>query len=471
LILSDTRQKIHRLTEELTPLEQKESEVKLRHQSKNDELEKLKASREKIGKAEERSSQLKGRIAEAEKSLNGFVEDNDGLHRTIDETLQPEIREFQLVHKPTEKTKAELKQELDSLRKKSTEKQKLKAKVEERKGNFNSILQNKSCPVCERPVDSKDLKDKIRHLEKEESQLEKLIQKMEKDIDGINAIAEELQKYKEAQNQLLIFRTQLKNTKARITKNEKAIEEQKGKISDLNEQLKAAENEIKPLQKVLTQIQDLTKEVDNLQTELTNVGKEIASKDQGIRDLEENEKQYSEQVALKERQLTIRDSLDEHKIWLTDYFTPTVENIEKHVMTSLNQKFNQQFQRWFQILIDDPDLQVRVNEDFSPVIEREGYEQDYATLCGGEKTSVALAYRLALNTTVQEVAIGGGANLLILDEPTDGFSKEQLFKVRDILAELKCPQVILVSHDKELEGFADYVYKVERRDGVSRIIA
>jgi len=102
-------------------------------------------------------------------------------------------------------------------------------------------------------------------------------------------------------------------------------------------------------------------------------------------------------------------------------------------------------------------------------MEREGYEQEFQSLSGGEKTSVALAYRLALNTIVQEVVVSAGSNLLILDEPTDGFSREQLFKMRDILRELRCPQVILVSHERELEGFADRVVKVEKREGISYI--
>ncbi len=61
------------------------------------------------------------------------------------------------------------------------------------------------------------------------------------------------------------------------------------------------------------------------------------------------------------------------------------------------------------------------------------------------------------------------SNLLILDEPTDGFSKEQLFKVREILNELKCPQVIMVSHENELESFADHTFKVEKMQGTSEI--
>jgi exonuclease SbcC len=70
---------------------------------------------------------------------------------------------------------------------------------------------------------------------------------------------------------------------------------------------------------------------------------------------------------------------------------------------------------------------------------------------------------------VQEVAITGGSNLLILDEPTDGFSREQVLKIRDILSEIRCPQVIMVSHEKELEGFADHVFRVRKEDGTSII--
>jgi exonuclease SbcC len=60
------------------------------------------------------------------------------------------------------------------------------------------------------------------------------------------------------------------------------------------------------------------------------------------------------------------------------------------------------------------------------------------------------------------VSVGMRSNLLILDEPTDGFSKEQLGNVREVLEEVGSPQVIIVSHDKELESFADQIFKVEK---------
>ena len=62
----------------------------------------------------------------------------------------------------------------------------------------------------------------------------------------------------------------------------------------------------------------------------------------------------------------------ERKVWLIDYLAPAIDNIEKHVMLSLNQRLSLQFQKLFQILMEDPDIQVRIAETFSPVIERRG---------------------------------------------------------------------------------------------------
>jgi exonuclease SbcC len=53
--------------------------------------------------------------------------------------------------------------------------------------------------------------------------------------------------------------------------------------------------------------------------------------------------------------------------------------------------------------------------------------------------------------------------LLILDEPTDGFSREQLDRVRDVLSALGCRQVLLVSHEAQMESGCDRVIYVHKR--------
>ena len=161
--------------------------------------------------------------------------------------------------------------------------------------------------------------------------------------------------------------------------------------------------------------------------------------------------------------------LREYSMWMEDYFAQSLDAIERQRLTSINQDFNDHFREWFSTLVEDQSKEARVDENFTPVVEQDGYEQDVDYLSGGERTSLALAYRLALNGIVRAVSPGMRSNLLILDEPTAGFSNEQLGKMREILDEIESPQVIIVSHDKELESFADQKYTIVKEHGESRV--
>ena len=57
----------------------------------------------------------------------------------------------------------------------------------------------------------------------------------------------------------------------------------------------------------------------------------------------------------------------------------------------------------------------------------------------------------------------------MLDEPTDGFSTEQLDKMREVLDELNMRQIIIVSHEQKIESFVDKVIRVQKDEHVSSI--
>ena len=217
------------------------------------------------------------------------------------------------------------------------------------------------------------------------------------------------------------------------------------------------------------QLQSIELTIQELDNDVKRFDKKIFSLETKIDDLTNELHDLTQEITKKEKMKTQADELSEYQIWLEYFFIPTINSIEKHVMLSISQEFDQQFKRWFSLLIEDPGKDARIDEEFTPLIEQDGYEQDLRYLSGGEKTSLALAYRLALNNMVQKVSIGMKSNLLILDEPTDGFSKEQLLKIREILNEIQCPQVILVSHENELESFADQILKVQKVQGTSKI--
>ena len=157
--------------------------------------------------------------------------------------------------------------------------------------------------------------------------------------------------------------------------------------------------------------------------------------------------------------------------WLADFFVPTISRIEKDVLVSLRQSFNESYRKWYGSLVDDPTKDSHINEEFAPVVHQDGYDQKLEYLSGGEKASVALAYRLALNFVMRQETRSLESNLLILDEPTDGFSRDQLSNVRGLLDGLQSRQIILVSHDDELKSRVDHAFHVSKSSGITTVSA
>jgi len=146
--------------------------------------------------------------------------------------------------------------------------------------------------------------------------------------------------------------------------------------------------------------------------------------------------------------------------------------MEKQIMAKVHGQFSELFSSWFNLLVEDEAISVRIDDTFSPIITQNGYDISIEHLSGGEKTSIALAYRLALNRVINDIiSTIKTKDLLILDEPTDGFSSEQLDKVRNVLDELNMKQIILVSHESKIESFVDNVIRVHKTEHVSRVVS
>ena len=164
------------------------------------------------------------------------------------------------------------------------------------------------------------------------------------------------------------------------------------------------------------------------------------------------------------------DKINHLEAWLNKKFSPMISFIEKNVMIKLKSEFSILFARWFSMLVAD-NFSVKLRDDFTPVIEQEDYEIDYSYLSGGERTAVALAYRLALNQVINSLLSKiKTRDFVILDEPTDGFSETQLDKMREVLEQLNVAQLIIVSHEQKIEGFVENVIRFKKQEGISKKI-
>jgi len=300
-----------------------------------------------------------------------------------------------------------------------------------------------------------------------------------------NKLTGDVEKYSELRLKLDHFEsiqietqyTESKTIAARIPELTSSLTTLESEKEQLNKQLQENKNNLGLIVKEVKKYEGLKERLASLQeSEKTLLQEEatqnafvnaydtdISAAGDRVKDLEKDLRRHRENLLQAE-------TLQIVEIWLREILIPCFQTIEKNILQSLNQEFNKMFRRWFGNLIESEELQGIIDENFTPIVEQSGYELEVESLSGGEKTSVALAYRLALNTIVKQVTDTMKSNLLILDEPTDGFSKEQLFKMRDILNELDCDQVILVSHEKELETVADYIYRVRKEGNTSTII-
>ena len=161
--------------------------------------------------------------------------------------------------------------------------------------------------------------------------------------------------------------------------------------------------------------------------------------------------------------------INELENWLSKQFTSLISLIEKNVMIKLKTEFSKLFAEWFYTLVSDT-FRVHLSDDFTPIIEQQDYEIEYAYLSGGERTAIALAYRLALNQVINSLLSKiKTRDLVILDEPTDGFSEQQLDKMRDVLQQLNIKQLIIVSHEQKIEGFVENVIKFKKENGITQV--
>lgn len=288
-------------------------------------------------------------------------------------------------------------------------------------------------------------------------------------INYLENLLDKLKEYNQAQENLKNIKYQYNKNIGRINENQTNIETLQQEIGVLKDKVSTYTDKVKHMEGIVSKMDELQSIYDDTEKEFRSLNEEIITTRTLIKSLTEDVLTLEDEIKEKERLHKQLDKLKDYHIWLNDYMIPTLSLIEKHVMQNIHLEFDENFKKWFHLLIDDPSKTGRIDEEFTPIIEQDGFQQEISYLSGGEKTSVALAYRLALNNVVQKVSTGMKSNLLIMDEPTDGFSKEQLFKIREILNELKYPQIIIVSHEKELESFANNVFQIEKIDGISQV--
>ncbi|MBI5392270.1 SMC family ATPase [Candidatus Woesearchaeota archaeon] len=526
--------KLMQIKEQLIKLQQQQEFAEKRLLYANNEIEKYKQQvvsfdqkkekRNALQKSIEQKEQLQDEIAVREQMLQkstlqlSEIETTTAITKTSIENIKSINMCFTCLQTISDEYKERISLDAEQKKKNLSEKKEAalqqKAKNQESLGKLQErmkqlLIEEKESILLNQEI--KQLKEKIiilhekekevMQIEKEKIELKSLIEQIlgskildERISDGNiyrgNNITENKMAYLEKKildnNKLLELARKYDQSLQELQLISAMVIEKQLFVSRTNELLQQYNLQEKELHLSIEQKQLLIKDIDKLNNEFLDK-KQLLEKtilDEKIVSSQLTKQTTEAQYLDKEIEKINKEIEDKNKIkdkiaalnnlinWLADKFTPLTILLEKQIMLTIYREFNECFITWFTTLMDDESVTIRLDEDFTPVIHQNGYDTNFEYLSGGEKTAVALAYRLALNKVVNDyVSTVMTKDIIILDEPTEGFSYEQLDKMKDVLDQINVKQVIIVSHEAKIESFVQNIIRLNKSGHVSKVVS
>jgi len=367
----------------------------------------------------------------------------------------------------------------------------LNSKYFEFSGKINSLNSEKSetltkkdrmfqidiCPTCLQDVSETHKHNILNETERKFSEIQNTLEKLNAES---TLISRELEREKN-----LLKELEERKTTLHVLKTKKEyLEKSKIKIQDLGKQKNSLDNDSLLLTKHIESLKAKILSYQPFENQFRKKEFELRQLSLDERNIEISLAEFRKELELSYREISLLEeeilkkqeserklsNLNELIDWLSTQFLNLLETVERNVLLKLRHEFSALFRKWFSLLVTGT-LDARIDENFTPLIMQGETEMDYSYLSGGERTAVALAYRLALNQTINSLLSQiKTRGIIILDEPTDGFSDTQITKIRDILEELNTKQLIIVSHEPKIEGFVDNVIRVQKEGDTSSVI-
>jgi len=297
--------------------------------------------------------------------------------------------------------KQEREEEIQKLNSKINELNQVKSKGDEVIGQDKTNIKetekelNEYKLLIDKFIDLNKVKSKIDKVEENISNIDETLslnmnedvkfENFDEYIKHMEDLLERFKDYNQAQQSLEDIKYRFNRNNDKIRENKANIEILKGEIEGLKKKYSTFQDKIKDLPEIVEKVGELTTVYEDTKKEYSLVNEKVISSRTLIEKLTQDVRELEDEVIAKERLLKQLDNLKDYHIWLNDYLIPTLDVIEKHVMQNIQQEFDVNFKKMFSLLIDDPSKTGRIDEEFTPIIEQDGYQQEINYLSGGEK--------------------------------------------------------------------------------------
>ena len=253
----------------------------------------------------------------------------------------------------------------------------------------------------------------------------------------------------------------------------KAKDEYEGKLKAKEKEIETKSEEISAIKKAIESSQydeenykHMIILIDRLNKKFNESSKELAVNENNLNNFEITIGNLEELIEINRKNNEEFKAVDEYlqllKYFRDMYSKDGIQEVLRSHSKPLIQKYTREFFEKFNFnysdLILDDEYNISV---FGP----EG-EANLDMVSGGEKIAIALALRLGITQAMSQ----GNIETILLDEPTihlDSYRRQELINVLRSMSVI--PQMLIVTHDQELETAADTLILVEKEDGISQV--
>ena len=392
-----------------------------------------------------------------------------------------EAKKIVLVELSINLTENQIREQISEVRKKISDKEKTKAVIGQKIKDIDELLEKGKCSLCGQEIhEEKRFKEELKDALGKVDSFSNEIDILSKNVDILEVNLKDLQEFTSNKSKIELYEKLVEASKKQEKDYQKKLDEIIKKIDQLLKEidgtLKAFKiTDITELKKIESGIKgnlySIEEKIEKLKSQKNTIEIDLSAE---RKTQEYLKKEVNELKAGLEEKEKLKEKLEystEIRNWLKEQFPVLLRDIERQILISSARDFNTFFKEWFNILVESGNIEVEIRpDDFQPIINVDGYDSPFRDLSGGEKSAISLAYRLALtkiiNERYQDVKT---KDLLILDEPTDGFSQQQVNRMQEIFNSLNTSQMIIISHERVLDSFVTDIYTFKKSNHLTKV--
>jgi exonuclease SbcC len=314
--------------------------------------------------------------------------------------------------------------------------------------------------------DLEKIEDDQKALEQKISKIEKKLQQLKETLKAVpEAPKERLRELRELSTRFEV----LKSKSQKIGDYKKSIEELEEDLVALKSKQSSLASDLNALQYDKKTHKTIQKTYSTLENEKSKLQEGIELKNKSLKDERKDLKEIDETLTKLDTEFQALKQVKEFLVYLRDirssFSKDGVQKFMREKIAPIISESAREYLDYFNLDITD----IELNKDFDISLFGPTGDISVKSISGGEMVAVAIALRLAIAKV-----IAGNISTIIMDEPTTHLDEERRRELVKIMSNFlkeksSLPQMIIVTHHRELEDLADTIYRVKKVDNISQI--